>query len=81
LYAANLRSSNQTVKDGFDLSLAGAGSGDKLKERLKENLSIEQDYQKQREELLKQYNAAVLQGDPQEDGISEVKSCVTYSIK
>lgn len=65
LYAENLRSSNQTVKDGFDLALAGAGSGDKLKERLKENLSIEQDYQKQREELLKQYNAAVLQGDPE----------------
>lgn len=65
LYAQNLRSSNQTVKDGFDLALAGAGSGDKLKERLKENLSIEQDYQKQREELLKEYNAAVLQKDPE----------------
>lgn len=64
LYAQNLRSSNQTVKDGFDLALAGAGSGDKLKDRLKQNLAIEQDYQKQREELLKEYNAAVLQGDP-----------------
>lgn len=64
LFAENLRNSNQTVKDGFDLSLAGAGSGDKLKERLKQDLAIEQDYQKQREELLKQYNAAVLQGDP-----------------
>lgn len=64
LYAANLRSSNQTVKDNFAMELAGAGEGDKLKERLKQNLAIEQDYQKQREELLKQYNAATLAGDP-----------------
>lgn len=31
--------------------------------------------------ILKKKTRAVLQGDPQEDGISEVKSCVTYSIK
>lgn len=64
LYAANLRQSNQNVKDNFDLQLVGAGEGDKLKERLKENLAIEQDYQKQREELYKQYKEATLAGDP-----------------
>lgn len=64
LYAANLRQSNQNVKDNFDLQLVGAGQGDKLKERLKENLAIEQDYQKQREELYKQYKEATLAGDP-----------------
>lgn len=64
-YEANLRASNQTTKDNFDLELIGAGSGDKLKERLKQNLAIEQDYQKQREELYKQYTAATLAGDPE----------------
>lgn len=65
LYAANLRASNQTVKDSFDLELIGAGEGDRLKERLKQNLSIEQDYQKQRAELYKQYKDATLAGDPE----------------
>lgn len=63
-FEANLRASNQTVKDSFDLEAAGAGSGDKLKERLKANLAIEQDYQKQREELYKQFKEATLAGDP-----------------
>lgn len=64
-YEANLRASNQTTKDSFDLELIGAGAGDKLKERLKQNLAIEQDYQKQREELYKQYKDATLAGDPE----------------
>ena len=65
LYEANLRNANQTVKQGFDLETIGAGSGDKLKERLKTNLAIEQDFNKQREELYKQYQAATLAGDPE----------------
>jgi len=36
-----------------------------LKDRLKKDLAIEQDYQKQREALLKQYNEATLVGDPE----------------
>lgn len=64
-YEANLRASNQTAKDSFDLELIGAGEGDKLKDRLKQNLAIEQDYQKQREELYKQYKDATLAGDPE----------------
>ncbi len=63
-YAANLGNSNQTVRDGFSLELAGSGSGDKLKERLKADLAIEQDYNKQRAELYKQYKDATLAGDP-----------------
>jgi lambda family phage tail tape measure protein len=54
-----LRSATQTVRDSMRMEFAGAGSSDELKERLKQNLAIEQDYQKQREELLKQYNDAI----------------------
>ncbi|MDI2594115.1 phage tail tape measure protein [Pseudomonas sp. 681] len=62
--AANLKDSNTTVRQGFEMELAGAGSGDKFRERLRENLAIEQDYQKQRAEMYKQYKQAELLGDP-----------------
>lgn len=63
-FGNNLKESNQTAKDGFDQELAGAGQGDKYKARLKEFLSIDQDFNKQRRELYKQYNDADLAGDP-----------------
>ncbi|ULL07771.1 phage tail tape measure protein [Pseudomonas putida] len=55
-FADTLSQSNRTVLEGFDLELAGAGSGDKLKERLKADLAIQQDYQNQLADLQKQYN-------------------------
>jgi lambda family phage tail tape measure protein len=60
----NLDESNQSAKDGFDQELAGAGQGDKYKARLKEMLSIDQDFNKQRREMYKQYEAASLAKDP-----------------
>lgn len=62
--AANLKGNNTIVRQGFEMELAGAGSGDKLKERLKEDLAIQQDYVKQRAEMYKQCKEAELQGDP-----------------
>lgn len=62
--AANLKYNNTIVRQGFEMELAGAGSGDKLKERLKEDLAIQQDYAKQRAEMYKQYKEAELLGDP-----------------
>ena len=56
-FKANLDAANQSVRDGFAQELAGAGSGDKLKERLKADLAIEQDFNKQREALFEQYNS------------------------
>lgn len=38
--AANLKDSNTTVKQGFQLELDGAGSGEKFRGRLKENLVV-----------------------------------------
>lgn len=55
-FGANLKDSNQTVRSGFEIELAGAGSGDKLKERLKADLAIQQDYQSQLADLQKQFN-------------------------
>ncbi|MBA1195001.1 phage tail tape measure protein [Pseudomonas entomophila] len=55
-FASTLKSSNQTVRSGFEIELAGAGSGDKLKERLKADLTIQQDYQSQLADLQKQFN-------------------------
>ncbi|VVN83766.1 phage tail tape measure protein [Pseudomonas fluorescens] len=55
-FGDTLSDSNQTVKQGFDIELAGAGSGDKLKERLQADLAIQQDYNKQAADLQKQLN-------------------------
>ncbi|MFG0919434.1 phage tail tape measure protein [Pseudomonas sp. CJQ_11] len=63
-YAANLKDSNTVVRQGFQLEIAGAGHGDKLRERMRDNLAIEQDFVKQRDELYRQYKEADLLGDP-----------------
>ncbi len=60
----NLRESNRSAKDGFAQELAGGGEGDKYKARLKEFLSIDQDFNKQRREMYAQYEAASLAKDP-----------------
>ncbi|WP_345956584.1 phage tail tape measure protein [Pseudomonas fulva] len=56
-FAATLENSNQTIRSGFEIELAGAGSGDKLKDRLKADLAIQQDYQSQLADLQKQFNS------------------------
>lgn len=56
-FSANLKDSNTIVRQGFEMELSGAGSGDRLKERLKADLEIQQDYAKQSSELFKQLNA------------------------
>jgi lambda family phage tail tape measure protein len=55
-FGNTLKDSNQTIKQGFEVELAGAGSGDKLKERLQADLEIQQDYNKQAADLQKQLN-------------------------
>ncbi|TCT95630.1 phage tail tape measure protein [Pseudomonas sp. LP_4_YM] len=58
--AAFKSSSNEdylSAKNGFDLELAGAGRGDKYKERLKERLAIEEDFNRQQRDLVLQRNS------------------------
>ena len=55
-FGATLDSANQTVKGGFEMELTGAGSGDRLKERLQQDLAIQQEYNDQVAELQKQLN-------------------------
>lgn len=56
-FSASVDESNQTVKDGFKQELAGAGRGEKYRERFKEMLAIEQDFNKQQRELVLQRNS------------------------
>lgn len=46
-----------TAKGGFDQELAGAGRGDKYRERLKEMLALEEDFNRQQRELVLQRNS------------------------
>ncbi|MDI3593574.1 phage tail tape measure protein [Pseudomonas aeruginosa] len=57
-FRATLNESNATVRAGFAIELAGSGSGDKLRERLRADLEIQQDYNKQLADLQKQFNSA-----------------------
>lgn len=60
----NLAEDNRTTQDGFEQELAGAGRGEKYRAQLREKLSIEQDFNKQRREMYKEYKEAVLANDP-----------------
>ncbi len=57
-FRATLNESNATARAGFAIDLAGSGSGDKLRERLRADLEIQQDYNKQLADLQKQFNSA-----------------------
>ena len=56
-FGATLKDTNQTISQGFKIELSGAGSGDKLKERLQADLEIQQEHDKQVSDLFKQRNA------------------------
>ena len=56
-FGTTLKDTNQTIRQGFKIELAGAGSGDKLKERLQADLEIQQEHDKQVSDLFKQRNA------------------------
>ncbi|WP_032648867.1 tape measure protein [Pseudomonas syringae group genomosp. 3] len=58
-YKATLDESNNSFRDGLAQQLAGAGEGEKYRARLKEMLSIDQDFNKQRRELYAEYKIAV----------------------
>ncbi|RUE40436.1 phage tail tape measure protein [Pseudomonas aeruginosa] len=57
-FRATLNESNVTARAGFAIELAGSGSGDKLRERLRADLEIQQDYNKQLANLQKQFNSS-----------------------
>ncbi|WP_236247822.1 phage tail tape measure protein [Pseudomonas mosselii] len=56
-FRSNVGEDYQTARSGFDQELAGAGRGDKYKERLKERLAIEEDFNRQQRELVLQRNS------------------------
>lgn len=53
----------QTAKGGFDQDLAGAGRGDEYKERLKERLAIEEDFNRQQRDLVLQRNSGEISAE------------------
>ncbi len=56
-FGITLKDTNQTIRQGYRIELSGAGSGDKLKERLQADLEIQQEHDKQVSDLFKQRNA------------------------
>lgn len=66
-FRSSLDESNASFKDGLAQQLAGSGEGDKYRERLKEMLSIDQDFNKQRRDLYAEYKLAVDANVPNAD--------------
>ena len=56
-FRSSVNEDYQTAKSGFDQELAGAGRGDEFKDRLKERLAIEEDFNRQQRELVLQRNS------------------------
>lgn len=56
-FAANLRAANDTTRSGFDMELAGAAMGEKTRERMRQDLALQQDHNQQMADLQKQLNA------------------------
>jgi lambda family phage tail tape measure protein len=56
-FAANLRAENDTVRSGFDMELAGAAMGEQTRERMRQDLALQQDHNRQMADLQKQLNA------------------------
>lgn len=56
-YAATLAASNASARSAFSIDLAGAGLGEKTRERLRQSLQIEQEYNDKLADLQAQRNA------------------------
>ena len=56
-FAANLRADNDTFRSGFDMELAGAAMGEQTRERMRQDLALQQDHNQQMADLQKQLNA------------------------
>lgn len=62
-FQENQASKLSTAQEGLDSQLAGLGSGEKLRERLKEDLAIRKDYQSELDKLNKQFNTGQISED------------------
>lgn len=62
-FQENQASKLQGAQEGLNSTLAGLGQGDKLRERLKEDLAIEKEYQSEVDKLNKQFNTGAISED------------------
>lgn len=62
-FQENQASKLSTAQEGLDSQLAGLGSGEKLRERLKEDLAIRKEYQSEVDKLNKQFNTGQISED------------------
>ncbi|WP_323158235.1 phage tail tape measure protein [Pseudomonas viridiflava] len=56
-FLATLKDENASVGAGFDMELAGAGMGDKARDRLKQDMAIQEDYARKAADLQAQRNS------------------------
>ncbi|OSR74014.1 hypothetical protein BV326_01470 [Pseudomonas syringae pv. actinidiae] len=56
-FLATLKDDNAATRGGFDMELAGAGMGDKARDRLKQDIAIQEDYARKAADLQAQRNS------------------------
>lgn len=62
-YIATLRQNNATAKSGLDMELSGVGLGAKARDRMRESLQIQQDFNQQMAALQEQYQSKDISKD------------------
>ncbi|MNX72468.1 Prophage tail length tape measure protein [compost metagenome] len=62
-FQENQASKLSQAQEGLDASLTGLGSGEKLRERLKEDLAIRKEFQSEQDKLNKQFNTGQISED------------------
>ncbi|WP_447651554.1 phage tail tape measure protein [Pseudomonas abietaniphila] len=75
-FTANLNQEGQTAKDGNDLELAGLGRGDKYRERLKQTLGIQQDFNKKMSDLQEQQNTGKISKSLYDDETEQLQEAL-----
>lgn len=79
-YAATLNAANQTAKSGFDQEIAAVGLGDKARDRLKQDLAIQEDYNQQMADLQKQLNTGDLSPDNYNKQTGQLKAALAERL-
>jgi lambda family phage tail tape measure protein len=79
-YAATLNAANQTAKSGFDQEIAGVGLGDKARDRLKQDLAIQEDFNQQMADLQKQLNTGDISKEIYTKETGQLKSALAQRL-
>ena len=79
-YAATLNAANQTAKSGFDREIAAVGLGAKVRDRLQQDLAIQENFNQQMADLQKQLNTGDISPDNYNKQTGQLKAALAERL-